>query len=527
MKTLDEIAKAIENAVGIKIDVSKYQGFLSKRLTKSSSIAKKKGGHGYHIEVTNPAAEMLLFPVVTSSRYETDPSATGEKRRYFLRLEVSLESENLRALLSRCADFHDDEFVKPLSFYNEEKARQSLKENAVIESFTHCTFNMRTTGQRQFEIGTADDGEEFIALRYALWPGDYLIFLQRGPAAFDVLGIPGEQTGDVDISGWSTKESASSVLMGASIGAGIGEQGASSDLDEETERKVREVIGSCERYGHNSVIALAGVPGTGKTYIAEIAARRIAGGKERVLEIQFHSSFTYEEFVEGLRIGPGGQVEVQRGIFLELNDVALADPEHTYVLLIEELTRANLSAVLGELLTYVEHRGRSFQTLYSRQPMRVAQNIRIIATFNPIDRSAMEMDAALLRRLRIIAFPPSREQLRSMLAGNGVPSEVINKLDQMFAACQKKEGFDTGMPFGHGIFAGIKAEMPDLHDLWSERIQHFLYRPRLSDHPFASVIRENYPWVEKSYSTSSDAEQKNRQQEATEGGGSPDSLIKS
>jgi 5-methylcytosine-specific restriction protein B len=259
-----------------------------------------------------------------------------------------------------------------------------------------------------------------------------------------------------------------------------------------TERQIAAVVAACERYGQSSIIALSGVPATGKSFVAAIAAQRHAGEPTRVKEIQFHPSFTYEEFVEGLRIGADGAVQPVDGVFLDWNQTAEDDGELRYVLLIEELTRANLSAVLGELLTYVEHRERQFTTLFS-----VAKKLTILATFNPVDRSAIDIDGALLRRLRIIDFPPDVDQLMEMLRGNEVPNHVITKIADVFKACnnQHETDFEWLMPFGHGIFAEVKSE-GDLHSLWHQRLKRLLYRPLLDPHPFADTISAQYPWRE-------------------------------
>jgi 5-methylcytosine-specific restriction enzyme B len=264
-----------------------------------------------------------------------------------------------------------------------------------------------------------------------------------------------------------------------------------------TEAKIDEVIKTCVRYGRSSIIALAGVPATGKSYVAAIAAQRHADEPTRVREIQFHQSFTYEEFVEGLRINATGAVEPTPGVFLDWNEDARAAPNLNYVLLIEELTRANLAAVLGELLTYVEHRDRPFETLFSRTKVRVATNLTILATFNPIDRSALSMDDALLRRLRIIDFLPDVEQLEEMLRSDGrdIPTHVIERLKELFRACEERHRavYEAQMPFGHGIFFEVRSE-GDLHALWHQRIRRILRRPTLDAHPFVETIEEFFPW---------------------------------
>ncbi|MCC6427331.1 MAG: AAA family ATPase [Phycisphaerales bacterium] len=263
-----------------------------------------------------------------------------------------------------------------------------------------------------------------------------------------------------------------------------------------TEAKIGEAVAACQRHGARSIVALSGVPGTGKSFVAGIAAQRLASDPLMVREIQFHPTFSYEEFIEGYRATASGGFAIEKGLFLEWNDLALDDPTHKYVLLIEELTRANLPAVLGELMTYVEHRDRTFTTVYSRRPIRVAENILILATLNPRDRSALELDDALLRRLRLIPFPPDNQQLREMLNGRGLATPVLNKLASLFDECRGQFGgdFDALMPFGHGMFSEVSAEAPDLFELWKQRISPLLNPPGRQPHPFAEVIEQHYPW---------------------------------
>jgi 5-methylcytosine-specific restriction protein B len=267
-----------------------------------------------------------------------------------------------------------------------------------------------------------------------------------------------------------------------------------------TERQIAAVVEACRDYGSTSIIALSGVPATGKSYIAAIAAQRFADEPTRVREIQFHPSFTYEEFVEGLRIGAGGSVQAVPGIFVDWNERAIEDGKLKYVLLIEELTRANLSSVLGELLTYVEHRNRQFFTLFSRRAVKISENLVILATFNPVDRSAIDVDDALLRRLRIIDMPPDTDQLTEMLDQNKLPMHVIGALKRVFDECRKnfQAEYETLMPFGHGVFADVRKE-EELHPLWHQRLRRMLYRPLLGPHPFAEVIESAYPWRDPEY----------------------------
>lgn len=278
--------------------------------------------------------------------------------------------------------------------------------------------------------------------------------------------------------------------------------GSSIQYGNATEKRISDVIDTCLRYGESSIVALAGVPGTGKSYIGRIAAQRLAGDPLRVREIQFHPSTTYEEFVEGLRIDTTGAIQVMPGLFSEWNDMALDDPSLTWVLLIEELTRANISAVLGELMTFVEDRSRPFTAIYSRRPRTVAKNLILLATYNPTDRSALEVDSALLRRLRVLQFGPDEGQLTEMMNIVGMPSAVTERLIGIFTAARERhpDDYEFGMPFGHGIFAEVRSEQPDLYELWESRIRYMLQRPLASPDPFFDVIRDAYPWRSQDFS---------------------------
>lgn len=269
-----------------------------------------------------------------------------------------------------------------------------------------------------------------------------------------------------------------------------------------TDARIDQVVRICKRHGGDCIVVLSGVPGTGKSFIALLAAQRLAGHPLFVKEVQFHQSFGYEHFVEGLRPLQTGGFGIQPGVFAVWNQHATKDPDHRYVLLIEELTRVNVTAVLGELMTYIEHRERSFEPPVSRQPMSVAANLTIIATMNPRDRSALEIDEALLRRLRVVDCQPDTVQLREMLsdslAGKGVgpgEPEIIDQLVNLFTVCETEHSgeYRELMPFGHGIFAGVET-VDDLYDLWHQRIKHLLRRPLIQPHPFCETIESAYPW---------------------------------
>jgi 5-methylcytosine-specific restriction enzyme B len=284
------------------------------------------------------------------------------------------------------------------------------------------------------------------------------------------------------------------------------------ELPEHLGRQVQRVLDALSDYGDRAIVALAGVPGTSKSYAARIAAR-IFASEGCLREIQFSPGYTYEEFIEGPRFGDGGEVEVLPGAFLELNERALLDPGHRYLLLIEELTRADVARVFGELLTYVEYRDENdlFATMYRRKERtRIAPNIAILATYNPSDRSAVNLDAALIRRMRVLDFPPSTALLAEILADNGLDPKVIEQLTAMFDACRElagEERFEEAMPFGHAVFAAVEDEERDLHELWHEQLKRILVRPHTPRNEFYDTIVAHYPWISAGTSVVGDGQQ--------------------
>ena len=212
---------------------------------------------------------------------------------------------------------------------------------------------------------------------------------------------------------------------------------------------VDEIVGAASTLGSHKIIVLSGIPGTGKTRLARLAAESLVDGDEsRLKEIQFHESVSYEDFVEGFvprKDGTG--FELRPKVLRTINERALADPRQKYVLIIEEFTRANAHSVLGELLTYIEHRGRTFQWSVSQDQTSIASNLIIIATMNPRDRSALQLDSAVKRRMHVIGVEPSVDALRHVV---GSLSE--SEQDQLLDWFGKHVGT---LPFGHGLFANV------------------------------------------------------------------------
>lgn len=175
----------------------------------------------------------------------------------------------------------------------------------------------------------------------------------------------------------------------------------------ELERWVRAI----ERKGQ---AILYGPPGTGKTFMAERLAAHLVGGGDGFWElVQFHPAYAYEDFIQGIRPQSEGDhlsYPVVPGRFLEFCREA-GQRQGRCVLIIDEINRANLSRVLGELMYLLEYRAQKIP-LAGGGSFQIPANVRLIGTMNTADRSIALVDHALRRRFAFLALYPNYELLR-------------------------------------------------------------------------------------------------------------------
>ena len=164
-------------------------------------------------------------------------------------------------------------------------------------------------------------------------------------------------------------------------------------------------------------VVFQGPPGTGKTYVARALARHLAGSEERVTLVQFHPSYAYEDFVQGIRPAlEGGQArfEIWEGPLLAAAKRA-ADEGAKHFLVIDEINRGNLAKVFGELYFLLEYRDEKLRLQYSDKAWGLPPNLYIIGTMNTADRSIAMVDLALRRRFSFVEFDTSKEPVRGLL----------------------------------------------------------------------------------------------------------------
>jgi hypothetical protein len=164
-------------------------------------------------------------------------------------------------------------------------------------------------------------------------------------------------------------------------------------------------------------IIFNGPPGTGKTYIARKLAEYLTGGTSGAVElVQFHPSYSYEDFVQGFRPSVGGSGFVLRdGPLKRMAERALKQPDQVHVLIIDEINRGNVAKVFGELYFLLEYRDEPITLQYSDEPFRLPRKLRIIGTMNTADRSIAIIDGALRRRFHFVPFFPQDEPISGVL----------------------------------------------------------------------------------------------------------------
>ena len=179
-----------------------------------------------------------------------------------------------------------------------------------------------------------------------------------------------------------------------------------------------ELHNMLKRWAEKKNLILQGPPGTGKTWLAKRLAKALIGQKnvpdEQLRVMQFHPALSYEDFVRGYRPGGDGRLTLTDGLFLQVIQAAIAQPDVEHVLIIEEINRGNPAQVLGEMLTLLECSKRSradaMELAYSKsrgEKVYVPENLYVIGTMNVADRSLALVDLALRRRFAFVNLSPS------------------------------------------------------------------------------------------------------------------------
>ena len=255
------------------------------------------------------------------------------------------------------------------------------------------------------------------------------------------------------------------------------------DLDALAERLYLEDASSLrrihERLKRKKQVIFRGPPGTGKTYIAREFARHLAGEDGTVRIVQFHPSYAYEDFVQGLRPSTtsDGQLRyrLRNGPLLQAAAAARRAPDAMHFLVIDEINRGSLPRILGELYFLLEYREEGVKLQYqeeSDEDFSLPANLFIIGTMNTADRSIALVDLALMRRFNFEEFhpdvPPVRGTLSRWLEANAPEmhwvADIVDQANELL-------GPENDAAIGHSYFMGEEGLSEDtLADIWSHSV---------------------------------------------------------
>lgn len=246
-------------------------------------------------------------------------------------------------------------------------------------------------------------------------------------------------------------------------------------------------------------IILQGAPGVGKTFAAKRLAYSMMGVKDpnRVMMVQFHQSYSYEDFIMGFRPSENG-FKLKHGVFYEFCKRAEVDSDNDYFFIIDEINRGNLSKIFGELFMLLESdkRGVALQLLYADEKFSIPENLYIIGMMNTADRSLAMLDYALRRRFAFFELKPAFESYGFKSYQKSLNNDKFDKLieciKQLNLAIKSDETLGAGFCIGHSYFCDLdKSEMDELEAALI-RIVDFEIIPLLSEYWFddADMVNE-------------------------------------
>jgi hypothetical protein len=264
---------------------------------------------------------------------------------------------------------------------------------------------------------------------------------------------------------------------------------------------VQSVSATLKRKMH---LVLQGPPGTGKTFFAQGLAKAVISGTRGCIQtVQFHPSYSYEDFIQGIRpvARAGGLAfELTAGHFLRFCERARSIEPAPAVLIIDEFNRANLSRVFGELMYLLEYRDAKVQLASGGHEFSIPKNVLVIGTMNTADRSIALVDHALRRRFSFVHMGPAYEALAAKVSSEGLDGESLVAALRAVNQAIGDSNYEVGTAFFLKDGARLRVV---LRQIWEQEIEPYLeehlfdQRAKVEALRFRSLIKSTLkPWVE-------------------------------
>ncbi|MBQ5983337.1 MAG: AAA family ATPase [Prevotella sp.] len=242
-----------------------------------------------------------------------------------------------------------------------------------------------------------------------------------------------------------------------------------------SEESFMDIVNTLQRKKN---VILQGAPGVGKTFLAKKIAYQLMGEvKEGNIDmVQFHQSYSYEDFIQGIRPTTAGTFEVRNGVFYKFCQRAKENEDESFVFIIDEINRGNLSKIFGELMMLIESDKRSprhaIKLTYSddeEEKFYVPANVYIIGCMNTADRSLAIVDYALRRRFAFCDIEPEFGETFQNFLSENLSVQFVNRICSKLKRANKiivnAPSLGKGLEIGHSYFCQT-ADVDDEQQWW-------------------------------------------------------------